>query len=33
MEVYRDPMDYASDDFSKIQLFISYNNVDYETSK
>ena len=33
MEIYRDPMDYASDDFSKIQLFISYNNVDYETSK
>lgn len=33
MEIYRDPIDYASDDFSKIQLFISYQNVDYETSK
>ena len=32
-EVYRDPIDYASDDFSKIQLFISYQNVEYETSK
>ena len=31
MEVYRDPIDYASDDFSKIQIFISYQNVDYET--
>ena len=33
MEIYRDPIDYASDDFSKIQIFISYQNVDYETSK
>ena len=33
MEIYRDPIDYASDDFSKIQLFISYQNVEYETSK
>jgi hypothetical protein len=33
VEIYRDPIDYASDDFSKIQLFISYQNVDYETSK
>ena len=33
MEIYRDPIDYASDDFSKIQLFISYQNVDYEASK
>ena len=33
MEVYRDPVDYASDDFSKIQIFISYQNVDYEASK
>ena len=33
MEIYRDPIDYASDDFSKIQLFISYQNVDYETSE
>ena len=33
MEIYRDPIDYASGDFSKIQLFISYQNVDYETSK
>ena len=33
MEIYRDPMDYASGDFSKIQLFISYQNVEYETSK
>ena len=33
MEVYRDPIDYASDDFSKIQIFISYQNVDYEASK
>ena len=33
MEIYRDPIDYASDDFSKIQLFISYQKVDYETSK
>lgn len=33
MEIYRDPIDYASDDFSKMQLFISYQNVEYETSK
>lgn len=33
MEIYRDPIDYASGDFSKIQLFISYKNVEYETSK
>ena len=33
MEIYRDPIDYASGDFSKIQLFISYQNVEYETSK
>ena len=33
VEIYRDPIDYASDDFSKIQLFISYQNVEYETSK
>ena len=33
MEIYRDSVDYASDDFSKIQLFISYQNVDYEASK
>ena len=33
MEIYRDPIDYASDDFSKIQLFISYQNVEYEASK
>ena len=33
MEIYRDPIDYASDDFSKIKLFISYQNIDYETSK
>ena len=33
MEIYRNPIDYASDDFSKIQLFISYQNVDYETNK
>ena len=33
MDIYRDPIDYASDDFSKIQLFISYQNVEYETSK
>ena len=33
MEIYRDPIDYASDDFSKIQVFISYQNVDYEASK
>jgi len=33
MKIYRDPIDYASDDFSKIQLFISYQNVEYETSK
>ena len=33
MEIYRDPIDYASGDFSKIQLFISYQNVDYEASK
>ncbi len=33
METYRDPIDYASGDFSKIQLFISYQNVEYETSK
>ena len=32
-EVYRDPIDYSSDDFSKIQIFISYQNVEYETSK
>jgi len=33
MEIYRDPIDYSSDDFSKMQLFISYQNVEYETSK
>lgn len=33
MEIYRDPIDYASDDFSKIQMFISYQNVEYEASK
>ena len=33
MEIYRDPIDYASGDFSKIQLFISKQNVEYETSK
>jgi len=32
-EVYRDPIDYSNDDFSKIQIFISYQNVEYETSK
>jgi len=32
-EVYRDPIDYSNDDFSKIQIFIGYQNVEYETSK
>ena len=32
-EVYRDPIDYSNDDFSKIQIFISYQNVEHETSK
>lgn len=32
VEVYRDPLDYASDDFSKIQIFLNYENVDYEAS-
>jgi len=32
-EVYRDPIDYSNDDFSKIQIFISYQDVEYETSK
>lgn len=32
-EVYRDPIDYSNDDFSKIQIFISYENVEYETSE
>lgn len=32
-EIYRDPIDYSNDDFSKIQIFISYQNVEYETSK
>ena len=32
-DVYRDPIDYSNDDFSKIQIFISYQNVEYETSK
>lgn len=31
-DVYRDPIDYSSDDFSKIQIFITYQNVEYETS-
>lgn len=31
-EIYRDPIDYASDDFSKIQLFINYQFVEYEAS-
>ena len=32
-EIYRDPIDYSNDDFSKIQIFIGYQNVEYETSK
>lgn len=32
-EVYRDPIDYSNDDFSKIQIFISYQNVEHETNK
>jgi hypothetical protein len=32
-EIYRNTIDYSSDDFSKIQIFISYQNVEYETSK
>ena len=31
-EVFRDPIDYASDDFSKIQIFITYHDVVYEAS-
>lgn len=31
-EVFRDPIDYASDDFSKIQIFIAYHDVVYEAS-
>jgi hypothetical protein len=30
--VYRDPIDYSSDDFSKIQILITYDNVEYETA-
>ena len=30
--VDRDPIDYSSDDFSKIQVAITYNNVEYETA-
>ena len=32
-EVYRDPIDYSNDEFSKIQIFISYQDVEYETSE
>ena len=32
-EIFRDPIDYASDDFSKIQIFITYQDVTYEASK
>ena len=31
-EIYRDPIDYATNDFSKIQVFIKYENVDYEAA-
>jgi hypothetical protein len=30
-KIYRDPIDYAIDDFSKIQIFINYQNVEYGT--
>lgn len=30
--LYRDPIDYSSDDFSKIQILITYDNVEYETA-
>lgn len=31
-KIFRDPIEYAIDDLSKIQIFISYQNVDYEAS-
>jgi hypothetical protein len=31
-EVFRDSLDYSSNEFSKIHVFISYQDVEYETS-
>lgn len=31
-EIYRDPLDYSSSEFSTIQMFVTYDNVKYETT-